>query len=118
MSWNKHDRLSRRDTHVGRGSHRLRRAWSLLLIFALALSLAPMPAAVVRAADLPTLSIGDVTQAEGNDGNVEFVFTVSLSAASDKSVRVNYTTVDGTAQRADKDYNRARDTLTFETGQT
>lgn len=44
----------------------------------------------------PTLSINDVTQAEGNGPNT-LTFTVSLSGASQAPVTVNYATVNGTA---------------------
>src|SRR5438094_4062341 len=44
---------------------------------------------------LPTLSINDVSVVEGNSGNVDAVFTVSLSAASSSIITVHYTTVDG-----------------------
>ncbi|PYS23626.1 MAG: hypothetical protein DMF72_08740 [Acidobacteria bacterium] len=45
----------------------------------------------------PTVSIGDVTQAEGNSGPATFAFTVSLSDPSASDVVVDYSTMDGTA---------------------
>ena len=39
----------------------------------------------------PCLSVGDATVTEGNTGTVSAAFTVSLSAASTETVRVNYT---------------------------
>ncbi|MFL6238288.1 MAG: beta strand repeat-containing protein [Actinomycetes bacterium] len=51
----------------------------------------------------PTVSIGNVTQAEGNSGTTTFNFPVTLSAASGKPISVNYSTTDGTAT-APSDY--------------
>ncbi len=45
----------------------------------------------------PSLSINDVTMAEGNSGSVDFVFTVSLSTASGAITKVKFATVKGTA---------------------
>ena len=45
----------------------------------------------------PTLTIGDVTVAEGNAGTTTAMFTVTLSAASGQTVTVNYATANGTA---------------------
>ncbi len=67
----------------------------------------------------PTLSINNVTQAEGTGGTTTpFVFTVSLSAASGKPITVDYATQDGTATVADNDYQERSGTLTFNPGQT
>src|SRR5262249_4772982 len=63
----------------------------------------------------PSLSINDVTQPEGNSGTTSFVFTVSLSQASGKTVTVNYATADGTAT-AGSDYTAASGTLSFAPG--
>ncbi|MCB9016960.1 MAG: HYR domain-containing protein, partial [Lentimicrobiaceae bacterium] len=68
--------------------------------------------------DSATLSIGDVTLAEGNSGTTSFSFTVTLSAASDAAVTVDYATADGTATIADSDYGTATGTLTFAAGET
>jgi hypothetical protein len=65
----------------------------------------------------PTLSIGDVTLVEGDTGTTAFTFTVSLSAASGKTVAVSYATADGTAL-AGSDYTAVSDTLTFAPGET
>ena len=43
----------------------------------------------------PTLTIGDVTVAEGNTGATAATFTVTLSAASARDVTVRYATADG-----------------------
>jgi hypothetical protein len=68
-------------------------------------------------AGLPTLSINNVSQNEGNSGTTAFVFTVTLSAASASTVTVNYATADGTAT-APGDYASTSGTLTFAPGAT
>ncbi len=69
---------------------------------------------------LPTVSIGDVTQAEGNSGDTNFVFTVSLSQASDQAITVVYNTTDGTATSTGTgaDYTPTSGTINFEPGTT
>jgi hypothetical protein len=52
---------------------------------------------------LPQLSINDVTHNEGNAGQTDYTFTVTLSPASDQTVTVDYATADGTAN-APSDY--------------
>ncbi len=67
----------------------------------------------------PSLRITDVTRAEGNSsGTTAFVFTVSLSAPSDRTVTVNFATADGTARVNENDYLATSGTLTFAPGQT
>jgi hypothetical protein len=61
----------------------------------------------------PTLSINDVSIAEGNNGTTNLVFTVTLSAASAATVNVGYTTANGTALTSDSDYQSTSGTLTF-----
>jgi VCBS repeat-containing protein len=68
-------------------------------------------------ATLPSLSIGDVSHAEGNSGTTAFVFTVTLSTSSNKPVSVNYATQNDTAQ-ASSDYQAANGTLNFKGGET
>ncbi|HXG10778.1 MAG TPA: Calx-beta domain-containing protein, partial [Gemmataceae bacterium] len=65
----------------------------------------------------PSLSISDVTVTEGDSGQVQAVFTVSLSAPSGRSITVNYATQDGTAQ-AGTDYSAVTASLFFGAGQT
>src|SRR5207244_1311511 len=60
----------------------------------------------------------DVSRQEGNSGTTAFVFTVSLSAAYDQSVTVQYATANGTATVADRDYLSQKGTLTFAPGAT
>ena len=63
----------------------------------------------------PGVSVADLSVYEGN-ANTVMRFTVSLNAASGKSVRVNYQTQDGTAL-AGSDYTAAGGTLVINPGQ-
>jgi hypothetical protein len=63
----------------------------------------------------PRISINNVTKKEGNGGTTQFSFTVSLSAAYDQPVTVNYATANGTAT-AGSDYQAKSGTLTFAAG--
>jgi len=65
----------------------------------------------------PSVSIGDPTITEGNTGTLNAVFTVTLSAASNQAVTVNFATADGTAT-AGSDYVAKTGTLTIPAGQT
>ncbi len=65
----------------------------------------------------PSLSISDVTVAEGNSGTVQAVFTLTLSAASSQTVTVDYATGDETATSPD-DYTSKSGTITFNPGET
>ncbi len=64
----------------------------------------------------PKLSINNPTITEGNNGTVDLVFTVTLSAASGLPVTVNYATTDGTANATD--YTSVNGSLTFNVGET
>ena len=67
---------------------------------------------------LPTISITDVSIAEGNSGTTDAVFAVSLSARTHTAtVQVSYATADGTASSA-SDYAARADTLAFAPGET
>ena len=66
----------------------------------------------------PTVSINDLTLAEGNAGQTNADFTVTLSAASGKTVAIDYATSDGTATLANNDYAATNSTVTFAPGQT
>lgn len=66
----------------------------------------------------PTLAINDVSQAEGNAGTTNYVFTVTQSAVSGLTTTVTYATADGTAT-AGSDYTAiAPTTLTIPAGNT
>ena len=81
---------------------------------------APTTAVVTITDDdtVPSLSINDVTQNEGNSGTSVFAFTVTLSAVSGSAVTVAYQTADGTATILNNDYQAIDGTLTFTPGQT
>src|SRR5439155_8897531 len=67
---------------------------------------------------LPSLSITNVSVTDGNTGTTNANFTVTLSAASSKTVTVNYATADGIAT-APSDYVAIpTTTLIFSPGQT
>jgi YD repeat-containing protein len=65
----------------------------------------------------PTITINDVTIAEGNSGASNAVFTLSLSTVSAVTATVNYATADGSAV-AGSDYTAVSGTLTFPAGST
>lgn len=68
----------------------------------------------------PTITITPIVSAkEGNNGStLLFNFVVTLSAPSEKGVRVNFATADGTATTADGDYIAKSGTLVFAPGTT
>ncbi len=66
--------------------------------------------------DSPTLSINNVSQAEGNSGTTAFIFTVTLSEAASSTVTVDWAAADGTAT-AGSDYTAGSGTLTFSPGE-
>ncbi len=73
----------------------------------------------VSATPVPSISVDDVSHPEGNTGQTDFTFTVSLSGASTSPVTVDYATQDGTATTAGSDYAALTSTtLTFAAGQT
>ncbi|MEH2331253.1 beta strand repeat-containing protein [Nostoc sp.] len=66
-----------------------------------------------------TVSISDVSIAEGNTGTTTNAnFIVTLSAPSLQQVTVNYNTSDGTAKVSNSDYNPASGTIIFNPGET
>ena len=69
----------------------------------------------VAAPQLPSLSIGDATVAEGNAGTTNAVFNVVLSGTNAAGVTVHYATADGSAT-AGADYTATSGTLTFPPG--
>lgn len=70
----------------------------------------------VRDDDMPSISIGDVTAAEGDAGTAQVAFTVALSGPTSSTVTVRYTTADGTAA-SPADYEAAAGTVTFIPGE-
>ena len=65
----------------------------------------------------PNITISDTRITEGNKGRKNAKFTVTLDEASNKTVKVNYATANGSA-KAGKDYLKTTGTLTFQPGQT
>jgi hypothetical protein len=65
---------------------------------------------------LPELSISDATVVEGDSGEINAIFTVTLPAAHGQQVTVDYATSSGTAL-ADVDYRLIRGTLTIPANQ-
>jgi hypothetical protein len=65
----------------------------------------------------PSVSVSDLTIAEGNSGTRTALVTVSLSGASQKSVAVNFRTENGTAV-AGSDYQSVAGSVTFARGET
>ncbi len=60
----------------------------------------------------PTLSINDVSQAEGDSGTTSFVFTVTKTGATEVNASVNFGTADGSALQPG-DYASNSGSLTF-----
>ena len=66
---------------------------------------------------IPSLTITDVTKAEGNSGTTNFVFDVNLSMPPSQTVTVNYSTnTDGSAT-VGNDFQPTSGVLTFTPGQ-
>ncbi|AFY28282.1 Calx-beta domain-containing protein [Cyanobium gracile] len=63
--------------------------------------------------DAATLNIFNVVQSEGNTGTTEFLFNVSLTAAVDVPISVDFATNNNTATLADNDFQAASGTLNF-----
>jgi hypothetical protein len=66
----------------------------------------------------PTMSINDVTVTEGNSGSTSATFTVSLSAASGKSITVSAATANNTAASGSDYTATGPNTLTFSASTT
>jgi len=67
----------------------------------------------------PKISIANASSVlEGHTGTKTMTFVVSLSAPSDHTIKVVYTTVDGTATTANNDYVPNANRLTFAPGET
>ena len=101
---------------TGRMGRRNRTLWAAAaLALALLITAAALTGGAARAQeDPPTLSVSGASASEA-DGTVDF--TVTLSAAGENEVTVDYATSDGTAT-AGSDYTEASGTLTFPAGST
>lgn len=64
----------------------------------------------------PIATISDVQIDEGDSGEVNAIFTVSLSSESGYPITIDYTTAAGTASAGD-DYTSVNGTVTFEPGE-
>lgn len=64
----------------------------------------------------PSITIDAITQAEGNNGTTDFVFTIKLNKSSTKTVSVRAATKDGFAL-AGKDYSSVDKTVTINPGE-
>jgi hypothetical protein len=62
-----------------------------------------------------TVSINDVSMAEGNSGKKTMTFTVTLSNAYNNAITINYSTSNGTAT-AGSDYTATSGSVTFKPG--
>jgi Calx-beta domain/Domain of unknown function (DUF4114)/von Willebrand factor type D domain len=65
----------------------------------------------------PTISVANITQPEGNSGNTNYAFNLTLSNPSVETITVKYATADDTAT-AGSDYTAATSTVTFAPGET
>jgi len=68
--------------------------------------------------DTASLSINDVTLAEGDSGTTTFEFTITSSTTSSSDITVNWTTNDSTATTADNDYTSGSGMATITAGST
>ena len=66
---------------------------------------------------LPAISIDTTSVVEGNSGKSNAVFTITLSAASEQAVTVDYSTAEGSANSR-RDFIAKSGTLTFAPGET
>lgn len=66
---------------------------------------------------LPSISISDVSDSEGNSGTKKLDFLIILSATSNLSVRLDYATTDGTATVSNNDYQPTTGSVTFAPGE-
>jgi hypothetical protein len=63
--------------------------------------------------DAATLTVDNVTVTEGNSGDTEVEFTVTLDKATGGSFSLDYTTGNLSAETTDNDYNAKSETLSF-----
>ena len=83
-------------------------------------SLSPATLTITDNDDDPALTIADATAvSEGDSGSTDMVFTVSLDAASDKQVTVDYAVDTTSTASSGTDFTAlSSDTLTFTAGET
>ena len=75
--------------------------------------------ATIQDNDGPPITIGNTSVTEGNSGQANAIFFVSLSGPEHaQTVTVQYATANGTATTANSDYVATNGTLTFTQGQT
>ncbi|WP_172973517.1 Calx-beta domain-containing protein, partial [Limnospira platensis] len=67
---------------------------------------------------VPQITIADTQLKEGDRGQTNARFVVTLDNPSSERVTVNYATADGTATVRDRDYRRTAGRLIFQPGQT
>ena len=67
---------------------------------------------------VPSISIGSAQVTEGNSGTVQTNVSVTLSAASQQYVTVDFTTTPGTATFSGADYHQTSGRLVFAPGET
>jgi hypothetical protein len=72
---------------------------------------------LVLVGDFPSVSINDQSITEGDTGEQQMTFTVTLSAPAGLPVTMNYATINGTATSG-ADFTAGAGTLTFATGET
>ncbi len=65
----------------------------------------------------PTISIANISQAEGKSNTTNYDFDITLNKPSTETVTVKYATADGTATTV-SDYTAATGTVTFNPGET
>ena len=81
------------------------------------ISISEATATIINSVVVPTISINNIQVPRGISSTTTATFTVSLSAPTQETVSVNYTTSDGTAT-AGVDYLTTYGTLTFLPGET
>ncbi len=64
----------------------------------------------------PSISIANAQVTEGNTGDAQLVFTITLSHATTETVSVAYATADGTASQTSGDYDALSGTVVFQPG--
>jgi Calx-beta domain len=87
------------------------------LVLAAIMAMLALLVPVASASAAPTLSVGDVTVAEGDSGQKNATFTVTMSETAPSPVTVNYATANDTATQPG-DYTQTSGVLTIAPGDT